>query len=123
MEGPETLIATLTLVSPDPSDAATQVRLESAFGTATINDSNVLTATLAGPNTVPEGTPAIFTVKLDGGSSTAPVEIDYGVTGTGVEGTDYEAPSWFSGDRHSGSRWGISRLTRLPISKLVRHWW
>ena len=90
VEGPETLRATLTLVSPDD---ATLVRLGKAFGTATINDANVLTATLTGPNTVPEGTPAIYTVKLDGGSSTGPVEIDYGVTGTGVEGADYEAPT------------------------------
>ena len=86
-EGPETLTVTLTSAPP------AGVGFSDAQATATINDENVLVASVSGPTTVPEGSPAVFIVDLDGGFGTADVIVDYQVGGTAVEGVDYEAPS------------------------------
>ena len=92
-EGPETLTAALTLTSPDPTSPTARVGLGKATGTATIIDANVLTATLDGPARVPQGSPAIFTVELDGGTGTEPVMIEYGVGGSATAQLDYVEPT------------------------------
>ena len=92
-EGPETLTAMLTLVSPNPASPTAQVALETATATATINDANVLMATLVGPATVPQGSPAVYTVELEGGTGTAPIMVEYSVGGSATAVLDYEEPS------------------------------
>ena len=58
-------------------------------GTATIRDADSLEVSIEGPVTVPEGSPAVYTVKLDGGTSTASVVVDYDLGGMAVVGVDY----------------------------------
>ena len=56
-------------------------------------DEEALEATVAARQiTVTEGTVATFVVSLTGPTSSAPVVIDYGVSGA-TEGEDYTAPS------------------------------
>ena len=71
----------------DTVSAGLTIRVDTAK--ATISDGNPLTASLAGPDTVPEGSPAIYTVTLDGGVGTEPVVVDYTVGGTATAGVDY----------------------------------
>ncbi|MDE0025031.1 MAG: hypothetical protein OXP69_11535, partial [Spirochaetaceae bacterium] len=56
---------------------------------ATITDKNILMASIRGPDTVPEGSPAVYSVELAGGVGTADVVVDYTVGGTATAGTDY----------------------------------
>ena len=54
---------------------------------------DVLTATVTGPVTVPEGSPAIFSVTLTGGTGSEKVVVDYTVTGTATKDVDYTPPA------------------------------
>ena len=49
-------------------------------------------ASVKGPDTVPEGVPAVYTVELAGGVGSADVVVDYTVGGTATAGTDYTDP-------------------------------
>ena len=71
------------------------MRLGEATATASIKDGNTLSARLVGPENVPEGKPATFTVELDGGTGSEAVLLDYTVEATSeaTENDDYEAPS------------------------------
>ncbi len=57
-----------------------------------ITDGNILKASVKGPGTVPEGSPAVYTVELAGGVGSADVVVDYTVGGTATAGTDYTDP-------------------------------
>ena len=57
--------------------------------TGWITDANILNASVRGPDTVPEGLPAVYTVELAGGVGSADVVVDYTVGGTATAGTDY----------------------------------
>ena len=93
-EANETFELTLTL-----SDPPANVRLRVATATASIRDKNELTARLVGPLNVAEGKSAVFTVKLDGGTGSEAVILDYTVNNevdnesAAAEGDDYKAPS------------------------------
>ena len=70
------------------------VELGTTEATGTIEDDEVLVASVAaGSPTVAEGGVASFPVELTGGKSTAPVAIEYTVTGTATVGVDYTAPA------------------------------
>ena len=69
------------------------VSLGTATATATIEDDDPIKASVAGVETVVEGTAAEFTVTLTGATSTAPVVVSYTVGGTATSGTDYTAPA------------------------------
>ena len=70
------------------------VELGTTTATGTIEDDEVLVASVtAGSPTVAEGGTASFAVALTGGKSTAPVAIEYTVTGTATVGVDYTAPA------------------------------
>ena len=51
-----------------------------------------LTASIVGPDKVPEGSPATFTVKLAGGTPSKPVTVYYTLGGTATK-EDYRPPS------------------------------
>ena len=59
----------------------------------TIEDNDELSASVTVPNAVAEGEVAPFTVKLSGGTSTAPVVVTYEWSGTAKAPGDYTAPS------------------------------
>ena len=86
-EGPETFMVTL-------SDAGLPdgVTLGIATATVTITDNDTLTASVVGPDRVPEGSEAIFTVKLAGGTGSTPVVVYYTLGGDATR-ADYEPPS------------------------------
>ena len=48
--------------------------------------------TIEGPETVPQGLDAVYTVKLTGTASTQ-VIVDYAVRGTATAGLDYKGPA------------------------------
>ena len=82
---------TVTLLPADLPDGSRTDRLDY---TLTILDDDGLTATLSAERLVlEEGEPATFAVELSGGTSTAPVEVNYLVAGTVTAGTDYAEPS------------------------------
>ena len=87
-EAPETFSVRLEPVIVDG------VTADVVFGTATvtIEDNEVLTASIVGPNKVPEGSPASFTVKLAGGTPSKPVTVYYTLGGTATK-EDYRPPS------------------------------
>ena len=88
-EGDETF--TVTLTAPDLPDG---VSLGTSTATAAITDDDALTVSVtADAETVVEGNDATFTVAVAGGTSTAPVQVTYAVSGTATAGTDYTAPS------------------------------
>ena len=86
-EGPETFMVTL-------SDAGLPdgVTLGIATATVTITDNDTLTASVVGPDRVPEGSDATFTVKLAGGTGSTPIVVYYTLGGDATR-ADYEAPS------------------------------
>ncbi len=88
-EAGETLTVTITgLALPGG------VSLGVAIATGTIQDDDLLTASVAAETVkVVEGLPASFTVTLTGGTSTADVVVTYSLGGTATEGRDYEAPA------------------------------
>ena len=89
-ENAETFTVTLgTLTSPP---AGVEVALGDATATATINDDDPLTVTVTGAARFREGDPATFTVNLNGGMGSMPIEVDYTVGGMATKGTDYVEP-------------------------------
>ena len=73
---------------------ARNASLGTAAATGTITDNDALTAEVsADAENVVEGNNATFTVRVEGGTSTAPVQVLYTVTGTAEAGVDYTAPS------------------------------
>ena len=85
----ETFTLMLTL-----SDPPANVTLRRATAEATINDDDILRASLVGPDRVAEGKAATYTVTLSGATSSADVVLRYTVGGGDAEeGDDYEAPS------------------------------
>lgn len=84
---------TVTLLPADLPDGSRTDKLDP---TLTIFDDDGLTATLSAERLVlEEGEPATFAVELSGGTSTAPVVVNYQVaaTGTVTAGSDYAEPS------------------------------
>ncbi len=88
VEGREEVTVTLTTVTTDGSapDMLGQV-------TVTIEDNDELSVSVTAPKTVAEGDVARFTVRVGGGESTAPVDVNYSVGGTAKAPADYTAPS------------------------------
>ena len=87
-EGTEELVLALLTVPTSGGQPAT-------LGTIriTIEDNDELAASVTGPDSVDEGELARFTVKLGGGTGTAPVVVSYEVSGTAKAPGDYTAPS------------------------------
>ena len=92
-EAAETFTVTLDPLDPlDPLTLAGVARGR-ATATATINDNDPLTVTVVGSvDRIREGSQATFTVEVDGGKSTMPIEVDYTVGGTATAGADYDEP-------------------------------
>ena len=89
-EDDETFTVTLTAV---PEDLPQGVTLGTSTAEVTITDDEELTVTVAGAQTVAEGSPATFTVSVEGGQSTANITVNYTVTGTATPVTDYTEPA------------------------------
>ena len=88
-EADETFTVTVALRSPPAGVLPGTNKAE-----ATISDDEELeVSVIAAAETVVESNPATFTVAVDGGTSTAPVEVTYTVGGTATAGSDYTAPS------------------------------
>ena len=87
-EGEEVFTVTLGAVTGDAT-------VSSAVGSTmvTIGASDPITVSLTGPAEVAEGDPAMYTVTLSGGTSTAAVMVPYTLSGMADSGTDYETPS------------------------------
>ena len=86
IEEPETFTVTLTDVSRIEG-----VTLETRTVTATIDDDDELTASVVGPESVPEGNAARFALTLSQPVE-VPVTVSYATKdGTATAGTDYEA--------------------------------
>ena len=79
---------TVTLLG---SDLPANVRLGRDTATATIADNEELMMSVEVPANTAEGSPAIFTIKLTGGTSSADVAVAYSVSGVTPE-VDYEVP-------------------------------
>ena len=88
VEGREEFTVTLTTVTTDgrAPEVLGQVMV-------TIEDNDELSVSVTAPKTVAEGDVARFTVRVDGGESTAPVDVNYSVGGTAKAPADYTAPS------------------------------
>ena len=87
-EGEEVFTVVLGAVTGDAT-------VSSAAGSTvvTIGASDPITVSLTGPAEVDEGDPAMYTVTLSGGTSTADVMVPYTLSGTAESGTDYTPPS------------------------------
>ena len=85
-EADETFTVTLT-------EADAGARLGTATATGTIEDDDVLTVNIVGPETVVEGSSARYTATLTGGTGSDEVEVYYTVEGTATKGDDYGPPS------------------------------
>ena len=92
-EDSETFTVTLDQVTSPNSLTLPGVALGRTTATGTILDDNALTVSVEVPEMVPEGSPVIFTVKLEGGTGSAPVIVDYEVGGTARPDVDYEVQS------------------------------
>ena len=95
-EGDETFQVRITAASGNPLPSNVSISPTANTATATITDdaADALTATVAGSAAmVAEGSNAVFTVTLSGGTSTAPVVVRYETSGTATPATDYTAPS------------------------------
>ena len=95
-EGSETFEVQISADSVTPLPANVTISPTANTSTATITDdaSDALTATVSrAAQTVAEGSNAVFTVTLAGGTSTAPVTVRYETTGSATSGSDYTAPS------------------------------
>ena len=95
-EGDETFQVRITADSGTPLPSNVSISLTANTVTATITDdaADAMTATVAGSATTgTEGSNAVFTVTLSGGTSTAPVVVSYETTGNATSGRDYTAPS------------------------------
>ena len=81
-------------VTPLPANVTISPTANTATTTITDDASDALTATVSRAGaTVAEGSNAVFTVTLSGGTSTAPVTVRYETTGSATSGSDYAAPS------------------------------
>ena len=88
-EADETFTVTLS-----GSGLPERVSVGTASASVTIEDDEELEASVsADAETVVEGNAATFTVEVEEGTSTAPVEVSYAVGGTATAGSDYTAPS------------------------------
>ena len=112
VEGPEELAVTLSARGNLPAG----VGLSKARGTATIRDADSLEVSIEGPGKVPEGLPAEYTVKLDGGTSTADVTVDYDLGGTAVAGVDYTGESSGSLTIGSGNSMGTVIISTRNVA-------
>ncbi len=87
-EADETLTVAITGTLPDG------VSLGVSTAEGTITDDDALTAAVTADQlAVTEGSSALFTVTLTGGTSTAAVEVSYSIGGTATEVSDYETPT------------------------------
>ena len=89
-ERAETFKVMLSLLDP-PDD----VLPGTVLATQTITDDEEVTASVSGPENVPEGKLVTFTVTLTGGTGSEDVVVRYDVLATGdtASSADYEAPS------------------------------
>ena len=81
--------------APLPSNVSISPTANTATATITDDAADAMTATGGGQRgrTVAEGSNAVFTVTLSGGTSTAPVVVSYETSGSATPDTDYTAPS------------------------------
>ena len=94
-EGAETFTVTLDTVTGDAT-----VSSSAGNTVVTINESDPITVSLAGPAGVGEGDPATYTVTLTGGTSTTAVMVVYTVTagaGMGATVSDFAGGSFPTG--------------------------
>ena len=94
-EGDETFTVTLGTITSDLSDRVS-LATGNASATATIEESDPITVQISGPDAVPEGGPAEYTVSLapTGVTPTAELTVDYATSdGSAVAGSDYTAES------------------------------
>ncbi|MDE2445706.1 MAG: hypothetical protein KGO94_05980 [Alphaproteobacteria bacterium] len=87
VEGPETIIATLTSIASG-QPAVTLGATLAATNTITDNDTATLTIASTSGSTEAAGSPAVFTITQSKASST-PTVINLTFTGTATSGTDY----------------------------------
>ena len=95
-EGDETFQVRITADSgaPLPSNVSISPTANTATATITDDAADAMTATVARvAAAVAEGSDAVFTVTLSGGTSTAPVVVSYETSGSTTSATDYTAPS------------------------------
>ena len=95
-EGDETFQVRVSADSGNPLPSNVSIHPTGNTATATITDdaADAMTATVArGAATVAEGSNAVFTVTLSGGTSTAPVVVSYETSGSATPAADYTAPS------------------------------
>ena len=83
---------TVTLDSVTVNGVQSNVHIGRARATGTIHDIDPLTVTVTGDGYVPEGSSATYTIALEGGTGSSPVEVDYTVSGTATPGIDFEQP-------------------------------
>ena len=113
---------TVTLLPANLPDGSRTDKLDP---TLTIFDDDGLTATLSAERLIlEEGEPATFAVELSGGTSTAPVVINYQVaaSGTVMAGTDYAVPSG-SLTIATGAESGTFTIMTLDDDLLERDEW
>ena len=113
---------TVTLLPADLPDGSRTDRLDP---TLTIFDDDGLTATLSAERLIlEEGEPATFAVELSGGTSTAPVVVNYLVaeSGTVTAGSDYAEPSG-SLTIATGATRGTFTIVTLDDEQLERDEW
>ena len=94
-EGEETFTVTLGAITSGRSDRVS-LATGAASATATIAESDPITIEISGPDTVPEGDQATYTVSLSpaGVTPTADLTVDYATSdGTATAGADYTASS------------------------------
>ena len=95
-EGDETFQVRVSADSGNPLPSNVSIHPTGNTATATITDdaADAMTATVAvSAATVAEGSNAVFTVTLSGGTSTAPVVVSYETSGSATPAADYTAPS------------------------------
>ena len=88
-EGDETFTVTLGTITSDRSD---RVSLATATAEGTIAESDPITIEISGPDTVPEGDQATYTVSLSpsGVTPTSDLTVDYATSdGSATQGDDY----------------------------------
>ncbi len=112
----------VTLLPAELPDGSRTDRLDS---TLTIFDNDGLTATVSAERSMlEEGEPATFRVELSGGTSTAPVKVEYLVAGssTVTAGEDYVEPSG-SLTIAAGAAGGVFTIVTLDDELLERDEW
>ena len=116
-EGPETFTVTVTPKRPQGVDLLT----EAATATVMIVDDDKLSVSVTGPETVPEGEAATYTVSLKGGTGSMEVVVDYSTAdSTAMAGKDYTAPSGTL-TIAAGDQQGTVRVQTLADEELDPH--